>query len=93
MPIIDVWLKHMTPTTVRQYQREERAMIASRIRYQHIQVEDLLSIMTEATLSKPESVKILREELAEHYQDDSFLTCESMGELVKTSLDLLAEKY
>lgn len=93
MPIIDVGLKHMTPTTVRQYQREERAMIASRIRYQHIQVEDLLSIMTEATLSKPESVRILREELAEHYHDDSFLTCKSMGELVKTSLDLLAEKY
>lgn len=93
MPIIDVGLKHMTPTTVRQYQREERAMIASRIRYQHIQVEDLLSSMTQVTLSQPESVPILREELAEHYQDNSFLGCNTMGELVKNSLDLLAEKY
>ena len=31
-PIIDVGLKHMTPETVRQYQREERSNIASRLK-------------------------------------------------------------
>ncbi len=92
MPIIDVGLKHMTPMTVRQYQREERAMIASRIRYQSSQVNDLLSGMASATLSKPESVPILRQELADHYKDDRFLSCETMGELVKESLGMLAEK-
>ncbi|MDP5169284.1 MAG: hypothetical protein NWR72_03495 [Bacteroidia bacterium] len=92
MPIIEVGLKHMTPTTVRQYQKEERAMIASRIRYQHTQVKDILNCMTKAKLSKPGSVAILRQELADHYGDDRFLECKKMGELVKASLDLVVER-
>lgn len=91
-PIIDVGLKHMTTATVKQYQREERAMIASRIRYQRSQIDDLLSCMTKVTLSKPNSVKVLREELAEHYDNPRFLHCRTMGELVETSLDILVEK-
>ena len=91
-PIIDVGLRHMTPTTVRQYQREERAMIASRIRYQSAQVKAILNCMTQVQLSRPESVPILREELAEHYGDSRFLSATTMGDLVKASLELLVEK-
>ncbi len=91
-PIIDVGLRHMTPTTVRQYQREERAMIASRIRYQGSQVRAILDCMASVQLSRPESVPILREELAEHYGDSRFLAADTMGELVKASLELLVEK-
>ncbi len=91
-PIIEVGLKHMNPTTVRQYQKEERAMIASRIRYQFRQVMDLLKCMSHVTLSKPDSVAILREELAEHYDNPIFLASQSMGEIVKASLELLIER-
>ena len=90
-PIIDVGMKHMTPTTMRQYQREERAMIASRIRYSSRQIGDLLKFMVGDTLSKEEYVSQLREELAHHYKNAQFANCRTMGELVKLSLDILTE--
>lgn len=92
MPVIEVGLRHMTPTTVRQYQKEERAMIASRIRYQRRQVEDLLKCMVRSELSKEGSVAQLGEELSEHYQDDRFKSCQNMGEIVRASLDILIER-
>jgi hypothetical protein len=91
-PIIDIGLKHMTPTTVRQYQKEERAMIASRIRYSSRQISDLMKFMVSSELSKEDYVVQLREELAEHYGDDKFNKARTMGKLVQFSLqNLIAE--
>jgi hypothetical protein len=44
------------------------------------------------TLSKPEHIEQLRTEMSDLYQDNEFLTCLSMGDLVRTSLRML-EKY
>ena len=43
-------------------------------------------------ISPKEKVTQLRKELAEHYKDDSFIDCTSMGELVRNCLRLLAEE-
>jgi len=91
-PIIEIGLKHMTPTTVRQYQREERAMIASRMRYSSKQISDLMKAMVHTPLSHDVYVTQLREELAEFYEQDAFLRCQSMGEIVKLSLQRLDER-
>lgn len=91
MPIINIGLKHMTPTTVRQYQKEERAMIASRIRYSSRQVSDLMKFMVQSELSKPEYLLQLREELAEFYEEKAFERAEQMGQLVQESLKYLLE--
>ena len=92
LPIIEIGLKHMTPTTVRQYQKEERAMIASRIRYSSRQIGDLMKFMVKAELSKEDYIYSLREELGQHYQHSGFLKCQTMGEVVKKSLDILIHK-
>ncbi|RMG17220.1 MAG: hypothetical protein D6730_24250 [Bacteroidetes bacterium] len=91
MPIIEVGLQLMTPETVRQYQKEERAMIASRIRYSGQQIWDLMKYMVKAQISQPQYVKQLAEELANHYKDKRFLNCATMGAIVKCSLDILLE--
>lgn len=91
MAIIEVGLRHMTPTTVRQYQKEERAMISSRIRYSTGQITDLMKCMVRSRLSPKKYLIQLREELAEHYEDDDFNHCRSMGEIVKKSLEILLE--
>lgn len=85
-PLIDLGIKLMTPTTVIQYQKEERSMIANRIRYTGKQLNDLINAMKATKLSKPEYVDLLRKDLARHYKDNSFLQCASMGELVAKSL-------
>ncbi|RMG71068.1 MAG: hypothetical protein D6722_07490, partial [Bacteroidetes bacterium] len=92
MAIIEVGLRIMTPETVRQYQKEERAMIASRIRYSSQQVTDLMRAMVRSRLSKDEYVITLREELADHYNDPSFLNCRTMGYIVQRSLQILIDQ-
>lgn len=92
MPIIDIGMAHMTPETVLQYQKEERFMIASRIRYADAEYSDLMRAMVVSTLAKPEYVVALREELAGHYGDLRFASCESMGEIVQQSLQVLLEQ-
>jgi len=90
-PIIEVGIRHMTPTTVRQYQKEERSMIASRIRYSSRQISDLMKFMVRSRLSQDDYVDQLRDELADHYDDHRFLHCNTMGAIVKLSLETLIE--
>jgi len=91
-PIINIGLKHMTPETVRQYQREERSNIANRFKVEHKRIEDLLSAMKLDKLSNPKNIKQLGKELSEFYEEKSFLDCKNMGELVEMSLDMLTKK-
>ena len=88
-PIIKIGLKHMTKETVQQYQREERALIATRVKAEKIRIDDLLSAMITERLSKPEHVNTLKKELAEFYEEPDFLKCNNMGEMVKLSLEML----
>ncbi len=91
-PIIKIGLKHMTVETVRQYQREERALIANRVKVERNRIDDLLKAMSSESLSKPKNVLRLRKELADFYKEEDFLRCESMGELVRMSLEMLVRQ-
>ncbi|RED99540.1 hypothetical protein [Marinoscillum furvescens] len=91
-PIIQIGLKSMTSETVRQYQREERSLIANRVKVERIRIDDLLSAMVHDELSTDTNVKQLGVELAEFYEEREFLACQSMGELVSLSLDMLTRK-
>lgn len=90
--LIELGIKHMTQATVLQYQREERAMIASRMRYASRQMSDLMRLVESADLSRSEYVSLLREELSNHYKYPHFLSCKTMGEIVKSSLDILIQR-
>jgi len=91
-PIIQLGIKLMTPETVRQYQREEQSLIVSRIKSSRYRLKDLIDCMTKDTISKPQHIRTLKREMAEYYQDQRFLECKNMGEIVKTSLRMLLEK-
>ena len=91
-PIIKVGLKHMTPETVKQYQREERSNIANRLKVEKKRVDDLLRSMKHEKLSKTENIQKLGKELADFYEERDFLDCNSMGELVELSLEMLTRK-
>ncbi|WP_266367528.1 hypothetical protein [Tellurirhabdus rosea] len=88
-PIIELGIKYMTPESVRQYQIEERSLIAGRIRVESTRLNDLLDIMTEDELASPENIQQLSLELSRHYHNNDFLYCVSMGELVRKSLEMV----
>lgn len=92
-PIIQIGIEMMTPETVTQYQKEERSLIANRIRASYRTIHSLLNSMRKDTVSKPEYVKSLKKELAEHYDEIAFNQCKSMGDIVAVSLQYLADHH
>lgn len=91
-PLIEIGLRCMTPETVKQYQREERSLIANRYRVNKKAIKELLKAMGEDRLAPDDNVKSLKKELARHYADQSFLKCENMGELVQKSIDKVLDQ-
>ncbi len=89
---VDLVAKNLTAESVKQYQREERALIANRIRSARYQIKDLLDVMVKDNLSPPDNIVQLRTELGEHYESKDFQHCKTMGELVKTSLKMIVKK-
>lgn len=82
----------MTPETVRQYQREERHNIAIRIKAEKARIDDLLKAMKSDRLSNPQNISKLKKELAKFYEEEDFLNCNNMGEIVAMSLEMLIRK-
>jgi hypothetical protein len=91
-PIIDLGIKHMSIKTVKQYQMEERSLMAARIKSNIDRVQALLEIMQFTQISSPEKVQLLKEELAEHHRSKVFEPCNSMGEIVLANIQLLLKK-
>jgi len=91
-PIIYMGIDHMQMKTVRQYQTEERSLIAVRTKSSTVQLRHLFKNMVRDQLSFPDKVQQLKEELAYHHKTDLFYSCNNMGEIVLANLKLLLSK-
>ncbi|MCG8527706.1 MAG: hypothetical protein MI748_15095 [Opitutales bacterium] len=85
-------LKHLTTESIYQYQLEEHALMVRRIQLIHYRLEALLDAMEKSTISKPEKVAELRESLAAHHGYPAFEQCQNMGQILRTSLRVMAER-
>lgn len=88
-PIVEFCAKHLNEETIKQYRKEERAMIANRIKVSRYRLKELMDVMIEAEISKAEKVDQLKTELAKHFEDETFLECTTMGEILKARLYIL----
>ena len=86
-PLVHFGMKHMDVQSMRQYQHEERSLMALRMRFERNRLNWLMDAMTQEELAPLEKVHQLRSELAEFYKDDHFLRMRTMGELVAHSLE------
>lgn len=91
-PIIFLGMQHMRPETVKQYQLEERSLIAARVKTSGPQFSNLMEVMVKDELSTEEKIIQLKEELAYHHRNNGFLNCKTMGEIVLTNIQLLLQK-
>ena len=85
-PIVEFVSNLLDPKTIRQYQKEERVLIANRIKVSRYRLKDLSDCLEDDEISLPEKVDQLKKELAEHFNDESFLECNSMGDILRTRL-------
>ena len=83
---VELAQKHLDKSSIKQYQAEERTLITFRLVSSRYRVKELLDIMTEDKISKPEKLDQLKHELADYYKQIHFLRPKTMGQLVKTQL-------
>lgn len=91
-PIIFLGIKLMSQESVIQYQLEERSLIAARAKSSRDRLNELLNVMINDKISTTEKVNQMKTELAEHHQNEIFLSCQNMGEIVFTHIRLLLSK-
>ncbi len=87
--LIELGMKYITPESMRQYQKEERTLIANRVRSAKVTIKNILNAMEGDVLSTPENIDSLRRELARHYKKQEFLKAQNMGHLLRISLNQL----
>ncbi|MBD0280424.1 MAG: hypothetical protein ICV81_21015, partial [Flavisolibacter sp.] len=85
-PLVELTLKHLNQESITQYQVEERTLIAFRLAASRYRIFDLLNIMSDDEISTEKKREQLKQELAEHFQNNQFLKCSSMGQIVKQTL-------
>lgn len=90
--LIQLGIKHITPESMAQYQREERALIANRLKTSTIEIEDVLKTMENDIISTKENIDTLKKDLAKHYKNDKFLKCSNMGQILRESLEQVLKK-
>ncbi len=91
-PFVFLGIKHMKPEAVKQYQMEERSLIAGRVKHSRLRLIELFKIMTQDQISYKEKINQLKKELIMHHKNESFRDCKSMGEIVRTNFELLMQK-
>ncbi len=90
--LIKLGIKHITPESMRQYQKEERTLIGTRLKNSPKEIEDILRSMEHDKISTPENIESLKFELSKHYNNADFLKCKNMGHILRVSLEMMFKK-
>lgn len=90
---VNLVLKVLSPEVIEQYQVEEQTAMAYRAIASRRQLMELLSIMIKDELSEYHKIKMLREELNEHFKTNYYAKCSTMGTIVKRQLKLVLRKH
>ncbi|MBF9222004.1 hypothetical protein [Hymenobacter ruricola] len=85
-PVVEMCAHLLKPETVRQYQTEERALMAGRARAERHRLKALLDVMRAHELAPPDKVAQLKAELNRYHHTRAFDGCDSMGDLVRLHL-------
>jgi hypothetical protein len=90
--LIQLGIKHITSESMVQYQKEERSLIATRLKSSVKEIEDLLFSMENDVISTRENIDSLKTDLQKFYKNKKFLSCENMGHILRESLQLVLKK-
>ncbi|HEY1025882.1 MAG TPA: hypothetical protein VGE26_12000 [Sphingobacteriaceae bacterium] len=86
--LVFLGMQHMNEKTMRQYQQEERSLIAHRVKLGTYRLNDLFNAMRNDEIAPEAKVFQLRSELARHHGDSVFLELTTMGQVVEKHLSV-----
>jgi len=84
--VVELCARLLKPETLRQYQTEERALMARRARAERHRLKALLDVMRAHDLAPPGKVAQLKAELNRYHRTDAFTKCDGMGDVVRQHL-------
>jgi hypothetical protein len=87
--LVNLGMKYINETTMRQYQEEERSLISHRVRAATVRLNDLLEVMRIDDISTKEKTLNLAAELGEHHQTSAFKNCHNMGQVLTEHLNVI----
>lgn len=90
-PVVELVTERLNWQTVKQYQNEERTLIANRKKLAEARFKSLFKCMVHDELAPKANVDQLREELGKHHETTAFSQCRTMGELVKTQINVMLD--
>ena len=93
--LVELVQEYLNPNVIKQYQQEERSQIILRIKGQRQRLRDLRVAAADESLSTPEKIKQLANELSQYHNGEpSFLKCSTMPQLMYQHLKafLLADR-
>jgi hypothetical protein len=85
--VVELCTQILNLQTIRQYQLEERTLIARRLNYSKDQVIRLTEAMRFGELSLPEKTDELKQGLQRYHKNDQFLKCSNIGDLLVMNLE------
>lgn len=85
--------KRLQSSSVEQYKKEERAILAKRILNAGQRVQKLMNCMKSDSISRTENIKVLRNELYQFTLDKNFKNCTNMGEILEVALNFVSRNY
>lgn len=88
-PIVQFCIDTMNAETTYQYQLEERTLMKKRYHSSEKKMKKLLSCMKSDTISTPEKLQQLKEELNAHHNTSSFSICKNMGEVLSNQMEIM----
>ena len=90
---VEMVIEKLPEKAILQYQHEERSLIARRIKSSHYRLTQLLDLMQEDSISSPEKVSQLKQELYEYVKDVNFNQYKTMGGLLRAALTYVLKRY
>lgn len=85
--------ENLDASSIKQYQHEERALMAKRMIVGQQRLDQLISIMKDDCVAPKEKIYELRQSVYDIIKDKKLLSSESMGEILETILNFILKNY
>ena len=92
-PMMDIVRDKLKTDSIIQYKIEERSTISRRLIISDERMKLLINIMKKDKVSNKENVENLKNEIYKFTNEEKFIKCKSMGELMEQTLDYLKRNY
>lgn len=85
--------ENVEEASIKQYQDEERSLLAKRMLADSVRLEHLLSIMKTDEIAPKEKVENLKNEIYDFLKDKNLKNCQTMGDIVDACLQFILRNY